>query len=116
MLTKLGRSLRATVVNIKSAEEYKNYVKKPHILNFTASWCGPCKAMAPVMKSLEEGANGKWELVKVDIDELENQEIIGKFSIQGVPTFYFIKDEKVVMEVVGQRTKGDMEERITQTF
>ena len=60
MLRKIASPIRATIVNLKSSEEYQQYLKKPHILNFTATWCGPCKAMAPVLKNLEESADGKW--------------------------------------------------------
>lgn len=79
MLKNITRPLRATIVNLKSSEEYQNYLKKPHILNFSAGWCGPCKAMAPVLKNLEESADGKWELVKVDIDEEANADLVQKF-------------------------------------
>ena len=70
MLRNLNKVVRAGLTDISSAEQYNKLAssKKPHILNFSAVWCGPCKKMVPILKKLEGSADGKWELYKVDVD------------------------------------------------
>ena len=63
-------------------------------LDFYADWCGPCKAMDPIVKELEKDYEGKIEFQKVDV-EAEN-ELAGKYGIMNIPTFVIIKDDKEV--------------------
>jgi thioredoxin-like negative regulator of GroEL len=74
MLSKtITRSL-AFVTNIKGKTDYLTQAKNSnsYILNFSAGWCGPCKAMAPIISKKETEAQGKWKLFKVDIDDEAN--------------------------------------------
>ncbi len=63
-------------------------------LDFYADWCGPCKAMDPIVKELEKEYEGKIEFQKVDV-EAEN-ELAGKYGIMNIPTFVILKDDKEV--------------------
>jgi len=70
----------------------------PVIIDFTATWCGPCKMIGPVFNELAEDA-GNLTFIKVDVDEAED--ISGKCGIKAMPTFQVWKDGKKVQELVG---------------
>jgi thioredoxin 1 len=72
---------------------------KPVLLDFTASWCGPCQRLAPVIDSLARKYEGKAKIAKVDVDE--NQDLAEKFGINSVPTILFFKGGEVVDKVQG---------------
>ena len=63
---------------------------KPVLVDFTATWCGPCKALAPVMDKLADDAAGRYKVVAVDIDE--SPSIATKYGIRGVPTVMAFKN------------------------
>ena len=61
--------------------------EKPALIDFYASWCGPCKGLAPVLEELSEEYEGKIDIYKIDIDEEE--ELASIFNIRSVPTLIF---------------------------
>ena len=63
------------------------------LVDFTATWCGPCKTMAPVLKQLKEKTGDSLRILKVDIDK--NPQSAAQFQVQGVPTFILFKDGQV---------------------
>jgi len=63
-------------------------------LDFYADWCGPCKAMAPVIEELSKEYEGKIEFQKVDVEA--ESEMAGKFGIMNIPTFVILKDDKEI--------------------
>jgi len=68
--------------------EWKYIGDKPAIIDFYATWCGPCKAVAPVLEELANEYEGKLYIYKVDVDQ--EQELAGIFGISSVPTLLFI--------------------------
>lgn len=68
--------------------EWKYLGDKPAIIDFYATWCGPCKAVAPVLEELAKEYEGKIYIYKVDVDQ--EQELAGIFGISSVPTLLFI--------------------------
>ena len=96
MLSKIVTRSFALITNIKGKSDYLLHAKnsKSYILNFSAGWCGPCKAMAPIISKKETDAKGAWKLLKVDIDDEQNGELNEQFAVQAVPTFVFFKDGK----------------------
>lgn len=79
---------------------------KPSLLDFTATWCGPCKMMKPVFEELEDTYDGSMNFVSIDIDL--NPELASRYGIRAVPTFVFIDEDgtpvKVVEGAVAQET------------
>lgn len=71
-----------------SNNEWKYLGDKPAIIDFYATWCGPCKAVAPVLEDLAKEYEGKIYIYKVDVDQ--EQELAGIFGISSVPTLLFI--------------------------
>lgn len=78
----------------------------PVLVDFWAPWCGPCKAMNPVMEELETAYEGKVKIVKMNVDE--NTEAPGKFNVMSIPTFIIFKGGEVFTQFIGARSKGDM--------
>ncbi|MCR2044119.1 thioredoxin [Anaerosalibacter massiliensis] len=79
----------------------------PVVVDFWAPWCGPCKAVGPVMEELSKQYSGKIKFVKVNVDE--NLETSQEFRILSIPTIMIFKDGKSVETSVGFKSKSDIE-------
>ena len=82
----------------------------PVLVDFWATWCAPCKAIAPTIDALAESFNGKVKIGKVNVDD--NPNIPGQFGVRGIPTLILFKDGKVVDQLVGAIPKNQLEEFI----
>lgn len=69
------------------------------VVDFYATWCGPCKVIAPKLEEFANTYQGKLVVLKVDVDE--NEELTTRFSIQSMPTFLFLKNGEVVDSFAG---------------
>ncbi|MBY0099067.1 thioredoxin [Mesobacillus maritimus] len=82
------------------------------LVDFWATWCGPCKMIAPVLEELDTDMGDKVKIVKVDVDE--NQETAGKFGIMSIPTLLVLKDGEVVDKAVGYQPKEALAELLNK--
>ncbi len=78
----------------------------PVLVDFFATWCGPCKAMTPIVESLGKELNGKARVIKIDIDK--NQAVANQYQIQSVPTFLIFKKGRIVWRQSGGMDKNTL--------
>lgn len=83
---------------------------KPMLVDFWATWCGPCNKIAPDIAALAEEYGDKAIIGKCDVDS--NDGLTGKFGVRNIPTVLFIKDGKVVDKQVGAAPKSTFEEKL----
>jgi len=76
---------------------------QPVLVDFWATWCGPCRALAPVIDELANDFAGKAKITKVDVDN--NPSTPSRYGVQSIPTVLIIKDGKVVDQFVGLKSK-----------
>lgn len=82
----------------------------PIVIDFSATWCGPCKKIAPIIEELASEYDGRVIIGKCDVDD--NDELTSKYGIRNVPTVLFIKNGEVVDKNVGAAPKSDFVAKI----
>ena len=86
----------------------------PVLLDFWAEWCGPCKAIAPMLDELAKQYEGKLRIVKVNIDQ--NQQTPRTYGVRGIPTLMVFKNGKVEATQIGAVSKGQLTQMIDKAL
>lgn len=90
-----------------STEEFNKIISNgPAIVDFWATWCGPCKMLGPVIEQLSDDLDGKIPVCKLDVDEC--RETATKYSVMSIPTVIYFKNGVEVKRLVGVQTKDKL--------
>ena len=98
-----------TVITSENFETLKNG-SQPLVVDFWATWCGPCRMIAPIVEELAKEYDGKIAVGKCDVEE--NDELAAEYGIRNIPTIIYMKNGEIVDKVVGAAPKATLEEKL----
>lgn len=101
------------MVKIINESEFRELVLKSAgvvLVDFFATWCGPCKALAPVLLEVSEEVKDKAQIYKIDIDQ--NQNLAREFKVMSVPNMKIFKNGEVVESIVGLQSKSYIKDKL----
>lgn len=106
-----------SLIKATNDTEFANLLENadtPILVDFWAPWCGPCKALAPILEDVAPEYHGKLAIYKMNVDE--NQETPGKFGIRGIPAMLIFKNGEVAGTKVGLVTAEELKVFINETI
>lgn len=103
----MGNALNLTDQNFEQ-EVLKSNV--PVLVDFWAEWCGPCRALAPIVEELAVELQGKMKVAKLDVDAA--QDLAGEYNVMSIPTLLIFKNGKPVEQMVGAMPKAQLMTKI----
>jgi thioredoxin 1 len=107
-----GTMASAAVLEVNDSNFEQEVLKSPQpvMIDFWAAWCGPCKAIAPLVDEIANQYNGKLKVVKMDVDR--NAATPQRYGVRGIPTLLLIKDGQVKKQIVGYKGKEELQREV----
>ena len=100
------------IKHIENEQEFKDFIKEGLVLiDFFATWCGPCKMLSPVIEQVER-EKPELKVVKVDVDEAPA--IAAEYGIQAIPTLFLVKEGKIVDKRMGYLNKNQLNDFVNK--
>lgn len=95
-------------INIIKMSNFSSIIKsdKPVLIDFFATWCGPCKMLGPVLKEVKDTLGDRISILKIDVDK--NQQIAAQYQVRGVPTMILFQNSKQLWRQSGVLNKEDI--------
>lgn len=105
-----------TVVELNDSVFENEVIKSdiPVLVDFWAPWCGPCKAMAPAVSKISNDFAGRIKVGKINVDE--NRQTSVQFGIRSIPTMLVFKDGKIVDQIIGAVSQGELEQSVRKAL
>ena len=103
-----------TTINDASFEKEVLQSEQPVLVDFWAAWCGPCRALAPVVDEVATEYQGKLKVMKMDVDA--NNQTPARYGIRGIPALLLFKDGKLAEQIVGFVPKETIEKTIAKVI
>lgn len=95
---------KATILSDQTFDEEIKTADEPVLVDFWAEWCGPCKAIAPVLEEIASEHVGSIRIGKINVDE--NLDTARRFGVMSIPTLILFKEGEPVLRIVGAKRKG----------
>jgi thioredoxin 1 len=102
--------MKTITITDENFEEEVIKSDKPVLIDFWATWCGPCKIIAPIVEDLVDEYEGKAKIGKLDVDN--NQQTAIKFGVRSIPTILIFKDGKLKDTIIGAVPKGQIVQKL----
>ena len=103
------------IYHVENVQEFEELINKPGmVVDFFATWCGPCRMLSPVIEEIDKEGLVKCDFAKVDVDELG--EAAARFGINSIPTLIIFKNGEPVQTLVGYRGKLQLVETINKVI
>ncbi len=106
----MAENANLTTLTDDNFEEEVLNADKPVLVDFWATWCGPCRQIAPIVEDLADEFEGRAKVGKVDVDE--NPQVAQQFGVRSIPTLLFFKDGEVQEQLVGASGKKPLKEKL----